>query len=166
MFKFAVVLFILLIALSVVVIIYDSPQSPKPTIRKDREVVSNPVIKKDQRVSVSTREKANEYLPNFLKVKGLETVKLFKNMYADDSYYRKAVRNPNGYHKLVGDERIYNKDEVTLIYQYHCYRFFKYYGSMDDMKGDFLGAFLREYHGFTQSEIDKLALVADGYANP
>ena len=64
MFKFAVVLFILLLALSVVVIIYDSPQSPKPTIRKDREVVSNPVIKKDQRVSVSIREKANEYLPN------------------------------------------------------------------------------------------------------
>ena len=55
MFKFAVVLFILLLALSVVVIIYDSPQSPKPeTLRKDREVVSNRAIKKDQRVSAIT----------------------------------------------------------------------------------------------------------------
>ena len=165
MFKFAVVLFILLLALSVVVIIHDSPQSPKLAIRKDREVVSNPVIKKDQR-AVSTREKAHEYLPNFMKIKGLETVKLFEDMYTDDSYYRKVVRNPNGYHKLVGDERIYNKDEGTLIYQHHCYQFFKYYGGMDDMKGDFLSAFLREYHGLTQSEIDKFALVADGYANP
>ena len=165
MLKFAVILFILLLALSVVIIIYDSPESPKPAIRTDREVVSNPVIKKDQR-AVSTREKAHEYLPNFMKAKGLETVKLFEDMRADDSYYRKAVRNPNGYHTLVGDERIYNKDEVTLIYQYHCYQFFKHYSSIDDMKGDFLGAFLREYHELTDSEIDKLVIVADGYANP
>ena len=165
MFKFAVVLFIVLLALSVVIIIYDSPQSLKPAIKKDQDIVSDPAIEKDQRVSVGIHKKANEYLPNFLKVKGLKTVKLFKDMDADDSYYRKAVRNPNGYHKLVDDERIYNKDEVTLIYQYHCYRFFKYYGSMDDMKGDFLGAFLREYHGLTDSEIDKLVIVADGYAN-
>ena len=153
MFKFVVTLLILVIAFFVGIIIHDSHKSKATEKKKSTEIQVN-------------AEKKYEYLPNFMKVKGLETVKLFKDMHADDSYYRKVVRNPNGHHKLVGDKRIYNKDEVTLIYQYHCYQFFKYNSSMDDMKGDFLGAFLREYHELTDSEIDKLVIVADGYVNP
>ena len=102
--------------------------------------------------------------PNFLKIKGLETVKLFEDMRSDDSYYGKVVRNPNDYHKLVGDKRIYNKDKATLIYQYHCYYFFKYHGSMHDMKIGFLGAFLVKYHGLTYLKVDNLASAADEYA--
>ena len=153
MFKFVVTLLILVIAFFVSIIIHDSHKSKAVEMRKSTEI------------EVSA-EKEYEYLPNFMKVKGLVTVPLFQDMNSDISYYGEVCKNPNAYHSLVGDKRIYNKDEGTLIYQYHCYQFFKYNSSMDDMKGDFLGAFLREYHGLRDSEIDKLVIVADGYVNP
>ena len=162
MFKFIVALLILLIAFFVGIIVYESYQSKAVELSK----ASKDSVSDDEPADQERAEKKYEYLPKFLKVKRLETVKLFKDMNADISYYGKVCRNPNAYHHLVGDERIYNKDEVTLIYQFHCYHFFKYHGSMDDMKGDFLGSFLIEYHGLTQSEVDNLAIIADGYANP
>ena len=153
MFKFVVTLLILVIAFFVSIIIHDSHKSKATEKKKSTEIQVN-------------AEKKYEYLPNFMKVKGLATVTLFQDMNADISYYGEVCKNPKAYQHLVNDKRIYNKDEVTLIYQYHCYQFFKYNSSMDDMKGDFLGAFLREYHELTDSEIDKLVIVADGYVNP
>ena len=153
MFKFVVTLLILVITFFVSIIIHDSHKSKAVEMRKSTEI------------QVSA-EKEYEYLPNFMKVKGLATVTLFQDMNADISYYREVCKNPNSYHSLVGDKRIYNKDEANAHISISLLSIFQYNSSMDDMKGDFLGAFLREYHGLRDSEIDTLVIVADGYVNP
>ena len=99
--------------------------------------------------------------PGFLKIKGLETKNLFRDMNTDILYYGQVVRNPKDYAPLVGDARIYDRHTAQMMYQYHCYRFFKYHTPMDDMKGDFLKSFLVEHHGLTQSEVGTFFKVVD-----
>ena len=67
MFKFVVTLLILVIAFFVSIIIHDSHKSKAVEMRKSTEI------------EVSA-EKEYEYLPNFMKVKGLVTVTLFQDM--------------------------------------------------------------------------------------
>ena len=120
----------------------------------------------EQSKPVVSTKKVHKPIPKFMKIKGLATVTLFQDMNADISYYGKVRKNPKAYHHLVGDDRIYEIEKAKLLFQYHYHHFAKYWGSMDDMKCDFLGAFLNEYHGLSLSETDSLVLIADRYVNP
>ena len=148
----------LVILLSVLVVIGGASvllKKPKPTVDPVPDPISKP--------TPNTQTEVSEDLPGFMTIEGLPTTKLFLDMNADFSYYGKVRRNPKAYHHLVDDKRIDNLADAKLIYQYHCYRFFQYSDSIDDMKCDFLGAFLEAYHGLSLSEIDKLAIEADQY---
>ena len=160
MFKFVVSIFVLVIFFFISLIIRDNRNAPAPK-------------KINGEVSALKQIEKPPSKPDFLKIKGLPDSQHFNDMNAGEShssdlkrklrYYQTVLKNPVQYAELVGDERIYDLSLAKLIYQYHCYQFFRYYDSVHDMKADFLGAFLREYHKMPQSAIDLLAFRADLY---
>lgn len=116
--------------------------------------------------------------PDFLIVSQLPNSQLFYDMdsskvhYSDITeltrrmnLYRDVVRNSSKYSHLVDDDRIFQLENAKLIYQLHCYRFFKYGKLIDDMKADFMGGFLSDYHNLTPNEIDRLVIEADEYVD-
>ena len=149
MFRIISTLFVLMIIVFAGFMLYNSHQSKVAKAKRESLKLAG---KQDNR-------------PDYLKIKGLDDALIFRDMQNDDAYYRDVVRNPNDYHHLVYDERIYDRNEVALIYQYHCYHFFLFKDSMDDMKSDFLSAFLLGYHKVPQVDVDKLAIDADEYAH-
>lgn len=116
--------------------------------------------------------------PDFLIVPQLPNSQLFYDMDSNNAHhsditeltkrmnlYKDVVTNSSKYSDLIDDNRIFQLEKAKLIYQLHCYRFFKYGKLIDDMKADFMGGFLSDYHNLTANEIDGLAMEVDKYVD-
>lgn len=85
---------------------------------------------------------------SYINIKGLPNADIFYDMNADIIYYGEVCRNISGYMPLVGDKRIYDKQQAILLHKHHYYKFAKSYhrSEIEDMKGDFMGSVVRDYH--------------------
>lgn len=88
---------------------------------------------------------------SYINIKGLPNSNIFYDMNADIVYYGKVCRNISEYMHLVDDKRIYDKQQAILLHKHHYYKFAKSYhrSEIEDMKGDFMGSVVRDYHDVT-----------------
>ena len=64
---------------------------------------------------------------------------------------------------LVGDKRIYDIQQAILLHKHHYYKFAKSYhrSEIEDMKGDFMGSVVTDYHNVNVTRVD--AYITDVY---